>query len=1029
MPDGLNTQALPLPKDPVAQLAPIFNPDPARFAVSQLAAFQKFCAVRTGLCFETYASFDDFAVQQSQLFWQLFLEWCDLPWSGNSNPAWQGQGIADACFFPDVRLNFAECVLGGGRHKTDEDIALISCKADGSSVSTSWAELRSRVTEVALALHVRGLRAGDRVGAVFRNDDMAIITCLAIAALGASLSTSAPEMGVEAIVSRFARLKPDLIISHGSSGDDPELPLRVHHVAAEVAPRLGMILLGRASVPLPAEAPAVLLLSDIPWASAKGRAWARFDFNQPLFILFSSGTTGAPKCIVHGAGGTLIEHLKEHRLHCDLGGRDRLLFFTSTAWMMWNWQLSALAAGTTLVLYDGAVTGPETLWRIVEEHRVTVFGTSPPYLKLCADHGYVPARQTDLASLRAILSTGSILRDEQFDWVASQVKPVPLQSVSGGTDIIGCFVLGHPGLPVFRGEAQCRSLGLDVRAMPEDGSSAATEGELICANPFPSRPVGFLNDPDGKAFRAAYFAENPGVWTHGDLISVSPHGGFRMRGRSDGILNVRGIRIGPAEIYAALSGIDGIKDALAVEQVLPDGASRIVLLVVLQDATLLDDVLSRAIRRQVGERTSPAHVPAVLAQVSDLPTTHSGKRSERAASDAVNGRAIANRAALRNPEILEELANHSALQAPLGIVAGQANDPAASVTERLCGIWKRLFGFNAVSAEDDFFLLGGDSIMAISLFAAIEAEFGQDLPMSVLFHARTVAELAQLIEAGGTERNVSLVRVSDGAGRPVFAVHGMSGTVVEQRQFLGHLGALSGRPVYALQAYGLDQEKLPHRDIPAMAAHYIAALREVQPHGPYALCGYSFGGLVVYDMARQLAEAGERMDMLALLDSGFHPRNLSLRDWLRFRLGRFAVYRDAMAGMNTRERRAYLRQELVNIGNSIRVAAGFTPSRNTVATAEIERPLPPPLDRVRAGCELAYASYRPQPFPGPVILFHAERRDPRTCDSLPLWQRLASQLKIVGVAGSHHELVVGSYAQDLARHVAAYLGLHATHER
>ena len=1025
MPDGLNTTALPLPEEQVVQTAPVFIPDATRFAASQLASFQRSCAVRTGLSFDTHAAFDSFSVQQSQLFWTLFLEWCDLPRDGNAEPVWKGEGIADAQFFPGLRLNYAECVLAGARHRDENDVALISCKADGSSASITWAELRGRVVEVALALHVRGLRAGDRVGAVFRNDDMAIVTCLAVAALGASLSTSAPEMGVEAIVSRFARLKPDLIISHGSSLNDPDLPLRVHRVAAEVAPRLGMILLGIASVPMPAGSPAVLLLRDIPVASAKATPWERFDFNQPLFVLFSSGTTGAPKCIVHGAGGTLIEHLKEHRLHCDLNGRDRLFFFTSSAWMMWNWQLSALAAGTTLVLYDGAVSGPETLWRIVEEHRVTVFGTSPPYLKLCADHGYAPADHADLASLRAILSTGSILRDEQFDWVASSVKPIPLQSISGGTDIIGCFVLGHPGLPVHRGEAQCRSLGLDVRALPQDGPGSAGERELICSNPFPSRPVGFLNDPDGEAFRAAYFAENPGVWTHGDLISVSPQGGFRMRGRSDGILNVRGIRIGPAEIYAALSGIDGIGDTLAVEQVLPGGVSRIVLLVILQDGIQLDDALSRAMRRKIGERTSPAHVPAVLAQVSDLPTTHSGKRSERAASDAVNGRAIANRAALRNPEVLEELANHPALQAPLGAVTGQAAGRDASVTERLCSIWKRLFGFDAIDAEDDFFLLGGDSVMAISLFAAIEAEFGQGLPMSVLFQARTVAALAHMIEAGGAARNISLVRVSDGAGRPVFAVHGMSGTVVEQREFLEHLGALSGRPVYALQAYGLDQEKLPHRDISTMAAHYIAALRDVQPQGPYALCGYSFGGLVVYEMARQLAEAGEHMDMLALLDSGFHPRNLPLRDWLRFRLGRFTVYRDAMVDMSRRERWAYLRQELANISNSIRLAAGLAPSRSTVATAERERPLPPPLDRVRAGCELAYSSYRPQPFSGPVILFHADRRDPRTCDSLPLWRNLATQLQVVGVAGSHHELVVGSYAKDLARHVAVHLGFQA----
>jgi len=1006
---------------------PVFRPAEDTVVRSQMTNFTRSLEVAAGREFRDHAELHAFSVLQSRAFWRHLLDWAGLLWDGDASRVCVGDVCETAEFFPDVRINYAENLLAG--HGADQySPAVTSVLANGERRRLTREQLRERVEQLARALIESGLGPGDRVVAIMRNDEQAVIATLAVAAVGASLATAAPEMGAEAIVGRFASLAPRLLIAHGGAmPHDTGVPVaaRVAKVAAALTSLALVVTLDDAPLPSGLAVP-VLGLSEL-MAGHRGGAfhWRRFAFNQPLFILASSGTTGSPKCIVHGAGGALIEHVKEHRLHCDLRPSDRMFFQTSCAWMMWHWQLSALASGTEIVLYDGPIQDARTLWRIVHDERATVFGTSPPYLKLSEDAGLAPGREFDLGALRAILSTGSILYEPQYRWVRDQVKAVPLQSISGGTDILGCFVLGNPNLPVHAGESQCRSLGLDVQAARlQDGLAGESAiGELICANPFPSRPLGFYGDTDGSRFHRSYFARNPGVWTHGDLIEFTAEGTARMHGRTDGVLNVRGIRVGPAEIYKILREFEVIQDAMVVEQHARAafGEGRAVLLLVLRDGVTLGGALAAQLRRRLAQAASAAHVPDVILQLAELPYTHSGKPSEAAVTDAINGRPVRNVEALRNPACIDAIRNNPALQPPepLKPLASAVGEAERDTECYLQALWERMFGFAPISPRDDFFEIGGHSLLAARLLCEIRRTTGRDLPLTTLLQAPTIKQLAAVIETAACASSAQLVELRAGTGRPFFMVHSMAGSFLE---LWGVLRVLDiGRPVYGLQARGFEPGQEPHLRVTDMAADYIVHMRSVQPHGPYFIGGYSFGGLVAYEIAQQLCRSGETVELLSLIDTHVHARYLPMRQWLRHRAGRLLGTLRTVRSLASQDRVGYLRDKLIVLGDRIRAGLGRTPRRpELVGDVVGESHFPPALRRIRGAMLLAMRAYRPEPYQGKAVYFRASV--PGDGDPLPVWQKLVRGGLVVDVTpGNHDEMIAGPNAQALALALARHL--------
>jgi len=563
-------------------------------------------------------------------------------------------------WFTGAHLNFAENLL---RRRGSAE-AIVSWTEEGRRTSLDWDALHAEVERVARALAAMGVGVGDRVAAFMPNLPEAVVAMLAAVRLGAIWSSCSPDFGLAGVLDRFGQIAPKVLIAadgYRYAGKEIDLVPRVADIVSHL-PSIERTIV----VPYRAPRDVSAIRGGIPWAalSSGGAPHApvvRLPFDHPLYIMYSSGTTGLPKCMVHGAGGTLVQHLKELVLHTDVGPESRVFYFTTCGWMMWNWLVSCLATGATIVLYDGAPlpkARPAVLWDLAEAERLTVFGTSAKYLALAEKEGLAPARTHALPALEAILSTGSPLSPQGFDFVYRDVTPtVRLSSISGGTDIISCFAGGNPIGPVWRGELQALALGMAVDVFDEQGRPRrGRAGELVCTAPFPSMPVRFWNDDDGAKYRAAYFAHWPNVWRHGDWAEITAHDGMIIHGRSDATLNPGGVRIGTAEIYRQVEQLEDVVESIVVGQEVHDGGEadvRIVLFVRLREGLTLDDALRERIRRQIRDNTSPHHVPRRIIQVADIPRTISGKITELAVRDVIHGRPVNNVEALANPGALE----------------------------------------------------------------------------------------------------------------------------------------------------------------------------------------------------------------------------------------------------------------------------------------------------------------------------------------------------------------------------------------
>lgn len=641
---------------------PIWTPSPARIAGTRMDAFRRHVNAERGLDLADVPALQAWSVTDLDGFWTAVWAFCGVVGERGTGPAYvPGDSFTDARFFEGARVNYAENLLVGPADQSAP--ALLGEREDGRSSAYSWTELRAAVAAAAAALKAEGVGPGDKVAAWMPNIPETTIVMLATLSLGAVFSSTSPDFGTTGVVDRFGQIEPKVLIAadgYPYAGKRHDCLARLKEIRAKL-PTVTRVVLVSVLSEQPVQAP------DVPgampyaeWVAPHQGAplsFTRVSFDHPGFILYSSGTTGKPKCFVHRANGLLLKHLTEHQLHCDLKEGDMLFFFTTCGWMMWNWEISALASKAAVVTFEGSPFHPTpvTLLDIADTHRVTHLGISPKFIDTLAKNGLSPRQTHKLDRLRTIITTGSPLTLEGFQFAYSDIKAdMHLAPASGGTDLCGCFIAGDPTRPVFAGEMQMPSLGMAVDVFDDAGKpvAAGVKGELVCTAPFPSMPLGFLGDTDGAKYHSAYFERYDGIWHHGDFAAKTPHGGMVIFGRSDATLNVAGVRIGTAEIYRVVEQFPEILESIAIGQDW-DGDTRMILFIRMQPGHRLTDDLMKRVRTALREQCSPRHMPAKMVEVSDIPRTRNNKLVELTVADVVNGRQVRNLEALANPEALD----------------------------------------------------------------------------------------------------------------------------------------------------------------------------------------------------------------------------------------------------------------------------------------------------------------------------------------------------------------------------------------